>query len=542
MSRLTDPVVIATTKACLQRVHLLTTFRHGSPPGAPERVGIKPFLMSLRIAFHPDHVFENSTGPIETALIESAAPLVVDFERILRRVAEGGSFQAVPSGESCSFEALLSCFLKRFHEWSAADRPRLLQKIKHTLVALQMQLQLESLDADLRTRMQAKVDELRGRLRQMEGDEGLRAFDAAASVVRPEYRDGMTNEQLAHELLLDPTFQIHTPLRMGSARLRLHQQYWDTVTGDLQQTPPSLERVFGVLREIRTRLLKAGGFGICEAIDIDHIRAHTGPYPWSGCVALVASATEILLRLQPSKAIRSRAVEIETDMRSAEAEDHPRVFVSALRFLLDGVEDLEVGETNARIGMIAPRVLAQGFDYERNKFHDMLAAGTLTLERTTRWLRSVVERGLLARSFELPDLMDCQKEAYLRVHSAAMVSLVVDAVGPITSATCPETLRLDVDRLEQLRQEFLQMVAAMTLAVSVTQFFTTSGDMSTDRPVLLQIQSRLADARPLESIQPLVDDVGDVLRQSSLSENDRAQFIRAVFTGPVENAPVRELM
>ena len=53
VSYLREENVIAATKACPQRVHLLTTFRHGSPAPTvliPEYVNVRVFLEGFMIA------------------------------------------------------------------------------------------------------------------------------------------------------------------------------------------------------------------------------------------------------------------------------------------------------------------------------------------------------------------------------------------------------------------------------------------------------------------------------------------------------------
>ena len=69
---------IAATKACLQHIHLLTTFRHGSPAPrvrVPEKVNVPVFLTGFMIAYHPTtRVFE-TMGALEQALFDSTVPL-----------------------------------------------------------------------------------------------------------------------------------------------------------------------------------------------------------------------------------------------------------------------------------------------------------------------------------------------------------------------------------------------------------------------------------------------------------------------------------
>ena len=72
---LREKSTIAIAKACLQRIHLLSTFRHGSPDHAlePDNVNIRVFLAAFMIAFRPTHVFE-SMGSREQTLFDAALP------------------------------------------------------------------------------------------------------------------------------------------------------------------------------------------------------------------------------------------------------------------------------------------------------------------------------------------------------------------------------------------------------------------------------------------------------------------------------------
>jgi hypothetical protein len=166
-----------------------------------------------------------------------------------------------------------------------------------------------------------------------------------------------------------------------------------------------------------------------------------------------------------------------------------------------------------------------------------LSDGFLTLERTARWMRSAIRKEVDADAVGKLGLVEGTEEAYIRVHSAAMVGLVADAVGSITWRECPETLLFDVDRLEQLRLDFRQAVAAMTLSVVATRFLMDAGNLMVDRPVLLQIQAHLADARPLDAPQALIDEVTAMLLRSSLSDDARALCVRTVFAslGPEDS-------
>ena len=131
--------VIAVSKACLQRIHYLCHFRHGSPPKAlaPDNVNVRVFLAGFMIAFRPTHVFE-SMGTLEQALYEAAMPLIKNFEMICDALmtSKSKSFADVPLELTKDFSTLLFDYLKRFKAWKVPDEAKLTCRIKHALIAL----------------------------------------------------------------------------------------------------------------------------------------------------------------------------------------------------------------------------------------------------------------------------------------------------------------------------------------------------------------------------------------------------------------------
>ena len=112
----------------------------------------------------------------------------------------------------------------------------------------------------------------------------------------------MSNEQLAHELLLDPTFQLdesggcsaENPV-FHRIRESFHQAFWDSLVDDLRLATPCYVRVLRVLAEIRDGIHDLAGTrdscNIMEAVDLDFIRqqAEKGLYGWQDCLRLIAA-------------------------------------------------------------------------------------------------------------------------------------------------------------------------------------------------------------------------------------------------------------
>jgi hypothetical protein len=111
----------------LQRIHMISTFRHGSPVKAlaPKNVNVLVFLAAFMIALRPTHVFE-SMGKLEQALYESAVPVINCFQRIVKHVESKGMFQNVPFELTADFPTMLYEYLKRFKLWKVPDEVRLL--------------------------------------------------------------------------------------------------------------------------------------------------------------------------------------------------------------------------------------------------------------------------------------------------------------------------------------------------------------------------------------------------------------------------------
>ena len=421
---LREKPIIAVTKACLQRIHVLTTFRHGSPAQAlsPDNVNVRVFLAAFMIAFRPSHVFE-SMGALEQQLYEVALPLMVKFEQIATRVISSPSgFQGVPSDVTNGFPEMLFEYLKRFKAWKVPDEAKLTCRIKHALIALyQAEGHLppdEPDDSKLKIEFRIQITRLRSKLEQIAGRSALDEFDAqrgtstVPTIAGPGGSTGagayaslpgrMSNEQLAHELLLDPMFQlddsggcsVENPV-YHRIREGFHQAFWDSLADDLKLAIPCYVRVIRVISEIRDGLNELIGtrdnntFGVNEIIDISLIQQQVSEnaIAWPDCKTLIGNIVGIVQKTQAPKRDAETLQQWRDTARLMLAaderlEDQPHAMCSALKFLLDRINAMRIDAANSRLRLISPVIKDHGIDYERGKFQDKLNDGSLTLERT----------------------------------------------------------------------------------------------------------------------------------------------------------------
>ena len=108
----------------------------------------------------------------------------------------------------------------------------------------------------------------------------------------------MLNQQLAHELLLDPLFQLEeeggpqteNPV-FHNIRESFHRSFWDSLEDDLKLEYPCYVRVIRVLGQICDGIHDlCESSGIREVVDLEFVsqQAQAGLYTWQSTQKLIA--------------------------------------------------------------------------------------------------------------------------------------------------------------------------------------------------------------------------------------------------------------
>ena len=534
---LRDKRLVAIAKATLQRIHILcfncnSTSLDFLAEEVPT-VNVRVFLAAYMIACRPTHVFE-SMGKLEQALFEISAAVLAQLEQICEALLSQPSHRTGP-GElpsaaarpAAQFSQILAClttplvsmlfeFLRRFKAWKVPDEAKLTARIQHALVALYTaQKELppdEPKESSLQRELVTQITRLREKLVQIAGAEQLLRFDQQRATrigYQPEQSCGslitddeeqrlsgamvqsqqyygnqgphlrLGNEVLAHELLLDSTFQLTDDGDLApngvAQRIResFHRCFWDSLADDLcLAAGPCYVRVLRVLREIRDGLLDLNGprEAIEEVIDIGFIetRVEAGTYTWASVCGLVMAVYAIVRGMRSARrdtehneewrVVRAQMQEDDATFLVEEGQGHrsrrqANLFCKAVEFLLQCVSHLRIDAANARLRLIAPVIDAHGVDYERGKFSARMESGELTLERTRMFIRRSVRaemalppsrllRLLLPPTAPaaatttttttttttvgfLDELLSGTASAFVRVHTAMLLHLIV---------------------------------------------------------------------------------------------------------------------
>ncbi len=479
------------------------------------------------IALRPSHVFENM-GQLEQDLLDSAACLMNLFEKILFGIRSDRRcvFRTLPAELTKGFQPALSDYLRRFKAWKVPDEAKLTCRIQHALIALhQATHQLpsdEPEDSSLRVELRTQIARLRDKLRQIAGPDAVARFDTehhdllhpAVALAAPGagpagvLGDRVSNEQLAHELLLDPGFQLtddgdcaENPVA-HRIRASFHRAFWDSLADDLRLSPPCYVRVLRVLREIRDGVAEVAGgreaARIGEVVDLELIQqqADAGAWTWAGCVGLLGGVVDVVRRVQAQR--RDAETRVGWEALRAELEGMEGGWAGGagagavcrgLEFLLGRVSALRIDAANARLRLIAPVIREHGVDYERGKLQAKLDAGALTLDRTRAWLRAALARLAARRPDVMAGLSAGAAGAFAAAHGSAMADAVEDAGTGGAATEWAETLMLDARRFESLGAEYSYLVRAAVVLVTVRHALATTLGPAASRDAVAAVEA-----------------------------------------------------
>ena len=418
--------VIDCTRRCLQRIHMTCHLLYPNcvpRESLPPSVNVRVFLAAYMVAFRPDSVFENQNGTLEKNLFQSAVPVLECFQTLCEQFDQSSEgLRSLNQELVSSFVPKLCTYFENFKAWKVPDEEKLCKRIFNALIALygayrHLPDQAEEPNSRLAEDFRKQIQRLRDKLVQIKGLEALNEFDRkleqeglegisaayasdnavvpAGDIVAQNIR--LSNEQLAHELMYDSSFQLDENGGCGEdgvlCRIKetFHSAFWNSLVDDMKCSKPCYVRVLRVFAEIRDGLLDLAGSPLDEnvkvVLDIDRIRVklESGEFSFGDWKELGDSVFALIARIQAVKRDEENKEKygvMKAVMDSCTPEDIPRVLTDMLKMFLDFVNMMRIDAANARLRLIAPVVRDHGVEFERGKFKDKLRDGILTLERT----------------------------------------------------------------------------------------------------------------------------------------------------------------
>lgn len=474
--------VIGWCKRCLFRIHMSSVQCHHVPVIIPPgKVNVRVFLAAYMIVTNRVRVFD-TMGTAEEELFNSAAPLLQNFEDICNGIREGRHFSELNT-RTAQFPALLADYLAKFQAWKNPDEARLVNRIKYALIALYRaadHLPPEDVlhQTPIGLELTTQIARLRQKLVMIIGQEQMDIFDsdranhvgenlpAVPNIILNMNRH--SNESLAHELLLDPEFRLNLSEELPT-------EPWDVLLQRLR------ENSWGTMLQALTSMQ----VGLCEVSNTTEINFiynmmdvtnHAVNNDWPWFAALVVNAKAFISLHQ--KSVRDQETtelwkKVQPALENIASSSDPAAdFCAGIRFCFQRIHAMRIDNANDRLMLMSPVVRDHGVEYERNKFEEKRQAGVFTLQIFEDLLGTVLQRNCAA------DLATLQlDQLYTSKWHNDFVQLVLDSTG------LPETLMLDVQRIQEWRATCSFLVRGVYIAVRLNTLHSPAYEAVVDHMV-----------------------------------------------------------
>lgn len=548
-AKLREPEIMAVARAAVIRCFFRSCGAHHTKQGqmAQHNLNTRVFLASYMIVAKPDHVFE-IIGELETQLQEAAERMIIIFEKLYKAMAEHPSkdtkeiITELQIPDDMLFPVCLSEYVKKFKAWKIPDEMKLTQRIRHALAALYMaEDETDTANPEaprLKRELKMQQERLRFKLQQAAGERVRQEFDskhgrgglpAPVQPAEPQQTNTnnttnlysslpgrMTNEQLAHELLLDPDFKLddqggssvenvvsspyaHHTLSHNThisclfaqvfrhIRQNFHTSFWKSLEDDIVQG--CYFRVARVVAEIEdgvnelapqepekkeqqaaTSSVSNKAKESCHLLDsADETTKWQISFDMMENlykqIRSVCSASTTMPGAQHNKhcsinySYKAYELdmwwdkEVKTKWHGMDMQERVSVLTRHLEYMLDTINEIRICQANMRLRLIAPIIRAHGIEYERQSFERKRKANEISVDKTDEWIKRARTAEIQAGAVAEKDITAGKPETYKLIHTSAVLALVTGE-QPVTSETCPETLRLDLHRLQQAHAEY----------------------------------------------------------------------------------------
>lgn len=535
MDALREPKNIVLVANCLRRVFELYEPGDGEETQS-QTINARAFLAAFMIVKFAPRMFD-AVGPVEEQLKDVAQRLVSAWELIWQALRTGDV-----SNDTVRDFALLNIeYYDKFNAWKIPDEIKLRNRICSALDALYAAEEHippgEDPNSQLVVEFRTQIARLRAKLAQLNNGATLEAYDLSRqnrgavtqqSVVSDRFVPRhMTNDELAHELLLNPDFRLTEFVARGPDDCNVFREaFWVAMEADMRDN--SFVRARRVVVECVGGVDDLASPNIAEQVkanfsleDFNERMGQCGAtleHRWEAVAgALRSLMLNVKLVQSPGREVETANLWAEHDVALGSAEDKPRAICKAAEFVLGRVNTLRVDAANARIRLIAPVIKDFGVEHERKKFAEKVRIGQVALERTRRWLRAFPESRMDCVE-TLAEIHTGSAQHLRTVYRASFVDLLTGST-PISFATCPETLLLDLGRLQRGQEEFRHLVLSTVIVSELEPHYSKALGESRQEDVAKiteAAQKFLAEAKPTADYAALLEGLGEALLATGL--------------------------
>lgn len=478
----------------------------------------KVFLSAYVIVHHTDQILHNNTDD-ENSIKQMAGVMLTNFEKWI----------ALGEAHLCAFVESWFDFHISFDEWKVKDTENLVQTLLEHYKELQRLQDSVRSNVDYETEWKPRLEmqkkqicdraikfggrKIAARFVQASADlesgnqsdadvleetEQVNAKDSVIAAVpeekvdaaqidtaKKEFGNIFSNERMAHEIILDPDYEIKKPAPSNTFESQIAEiakkAFFDKIAEDIAKS--DYNWLPGMVEEIRKQfaeMLDPKGPIAAEVNDIldpKHIRTQ---------LAQNTCDVPALLRYTVQKMLQLCAPIRDADIRAL--ADSSESVVIVLQKILSILDDMKLDLMNYRLRSVRPALMQQAAQYEEQKFAYALNKGVITLNRTNAWITTAGKAAKELADARNPENIDspANRVRYESVYYDALLSLIFGS-EIVNAETCPETLLLDTERLVSFQNE----IQALTVMASLTMLTRNMFSEMRDDAILTSLKNDL---------------------------------------------------
>lgn len=300
-----------------------------------------------------------------------------------------------------------------------------------------------------------------------------------------ETAKGVTNMALAHEIVLNGTFQLKPPEPAEGSLEKMvkdimHKAFWDSLEAQLNQEPPSYDHAIKLVGEIKETLLSLLLPGqerlreqIEEGLDLSLIQQQAE----NGALD-IGRVAPFIIGMMGAFCAPSR----DEDVRKLHDITETVPLLKAIFAVLD---KMKIDMANFAVRSIRPHLLQHSVEYERGKFQEFLNKQPNALDYTRKWLersakalRNQQDQSDVGAGVGAGAEASCLQP--LTVHNHAYLSLLK---WDHSASPFPETLLMDQGRFQEMQLELEQLT---TVASVLLILYNCAGESISGLPGLME--------------------------------------------------------
>ena len=271
------------------------------------------------------------------------------------------------------------------------------------------------------------------------------------------FNEKITNEQLAHEIILDHNYRIYNSVDNMSEMLLLIQE-------GLQQKPPYYNNIIKILCILRDGL-KIDNISLTiknslfEIVDENFLQQQIEKqiYKWEDFINLVINFRTIInsIELNDKKIIIEQEwISIKEKLDNVTILNQSDILCDILKYLVLHVNTIRNIIGNQKLISLVPRIKQNGIKYEFDKFKQNLSSGKIKLDKTYSWIYSILIQNITNTNYN--------------IIATGIIKLATEYKG----INCPETLLLDINRLLSFKIDFYNYILIARIILCVREHFS----------------------------------------------------------------------